>query len=109
MTIRVGINGFGSIGRRFFRIALNRPDIEIVAINDLTPPATSAHLLKYDSNYGTLAAEVSATEDAIVVNGKAIRVYASKDPAEIPWGRHEVDVVIEATGRFTLVTSTLML
>jgi glyceraldehyde 3-phosphate dehydrogenase len=101
MTVRVGINGFGSIGRRFFRIVMNRPDIEIVAINDLTPPATSAHLLKYDSNFGVLDAEVTATEDAIVVNGKPIRVYAQKDPAQIPWKSHEVDVVIESTGRFT--------
>jgi glyceraldehyde 3-phosphate dehydrogenase len=101
MTIRVGINGFGSIGRRFFRIVMNRPDIEVVAINDLTPPATSAHLLKYDSNFGVLDAEVTATEEAIVVNGHPVRVYASKDPAQIPWRNHEVDVVIEATGRFT--------
>lgn len=101
MTVRVGINGFGSIGRRFLRIALTRPDIEVVAINDLTPPATSAHLLKYDSNYGVLDAQVEATADAIVVNGKAIRVYSQKDPAQIPWSEHEVDVVIEATGRFT--------
>ena len=101
MTIRVGINGFGSIGRRFFRIALNRKDIEVVAINDLTPPATSAHLLKYDSNFGTLDAEVTATEDSIVVNGKKIRVYASKDPAQIPWREHGVDIVIESTGKFT--------
>ncbi len=101
MTIRVGINGFGSIGRRFFRIAMNRPDIEVVAINDLTPPTTSAHLLKYDSNFGPLDAEVSASEHALIVNGKEIRVYAQKDPAEIPWRNHEVDVVIESTGRFT--------
>jgi glyceraldehyde 3-phosphate dehydrogenase len=101
MTIRVGINGFGSIGRRFFRIVMNRPDIEVVAINDLTPPATSAHLLKYDSNFGVLEAEVTATEDSIVVNGRPIRVYAQKDPAQIPWKNHEVDVVIESTGRFT--------
>lgn len=101
MTVRVGINGFGSIGRRFFRIVMNRPDIEVVAINDLTPPATSAHLLKYDSNFGILDAEVKATEDAIVVNGRPIRVYAQKDPAQIPWRDHEVDVVIESTGRFT--------
>jgi glyceraldehyde 3-phosphate dehydrogenase len=101
MTVRVGINGFGSIGRRFFRIVMNRPDIEIVAINDLTPPATSAHLLKYDSNFGVLEAEVTATEDSIVVGGKPVRVYAQKDPAQIPWRSHEVDVVIEATGRFT--------
>ncbi|MFZ5817826.1 MAG: type I glyceraldehyde-3-phosphate dehydrogenase [Bacillota bacterium] len=101
MTIRVGINGFGSIGRRFFRIVMNRPDIEVVAVNDLTPPSTSAHLLKYDSNFGTLDAEVTATEDSIVVNGRKIRVYAQKDPAQIPWKEHQVDVVIEATGRFT--------
>ncbi len=101
MTIRVGINGFGSIGRRFFRIVMNRPDIEVVAINDLTPPGTSAHLLKYDSNFGVLNAEVTATEDSIVVNGKTIRVYASKDPAQIPWKSHEIDVVVESTGRFT--------
>lgn len=100
MKVRVGINGFGSIGRRFFRIAMNRPDIEVVAINDLTPPATSAHLLKYDSNFGILNAEVSSTEDAIIVDGRAIRVYAQKDPAQIPWRDHEVDVVIESTGRF---------
>jgi glyceraldehyde 3-phosphate dehydrogenase len=99
--IRVGINGFGSIGRRFFRIVMGRADMEVVAINDLTPPATSAHLLKYDSNFGILNAEVSASEDAIIVNGKAVRVYAQKDPGQIPWGAHEVDVVIESTGRFT--------
>ncbi|HLN63493.1 MAG TPA: type I glyceraldehyde-3-phosphate dehydrogenase [Symbiobacteriaceae bacterium] len=101
MAIRVGINGFGSIGRRFFRIVLNRPDIEVVAINDLTPPATSAHLLKYDSNFGVLNADVTATEDSIVVNGRAVKVYAQKDPAQIPWKNHEIDIVIEATGRFT--------
>ena len=101
MAIRVGINGFGSIGRRFFKIVMNRPDIEIVAINDLTPPATSAHLLKYDSNYGILDAEVKATGDAIVVNGHAVKMYAQKDPSQIPWRNHEVDIVIEATGRFT--------
>jgi glyceraldehyde 3-phosphate dehydrogenase len=101
MTVRIGINGFGSIGRRFLRIALSRPDIQVVVVNDLTPPATSAHLLKYDSNYGVLDAQVEATDDAIVVNGEVIRVYAQKDPAQIPWREHEVDVVIEATGRFT--------
>lgn len=100
MAIRVGINGFGSIGRRFFRIALKRPDIEVVAVNDLTSPATLAHLLKYDSNYGILDAEVGAAEDGISVDGKFIRVYAEKDPAQIPWKDHQVDVVIESTGRF---------
>jgi len=101
MTIRVGINGFGSIGRRFFRIILNRPDIEIVAINDLTPPSTSAHLLKYDSNFGVLDAKVESTENSIIVGGRAVRVYALKDPATIPWKDHDVDIVIESTGRFT--------
>jgi glyceraldehyde 3-phosphate dehydrogenase len=101
MAIRVGINGFGSIGRRFFRIVMNRPDIEVVAINDLTPPSTSAHLLKYDSNFGTLDAEVKATENSIIVNGREIRVYNEKDPGNIPWRNHEVDIVIESTGRFT--------
>jgi glyceraldehyde 3-phosphate dehydrogenase len=101
VTIRVGINGFGSIGRRFFRIVLNRPDIEVVAINDLTPPATSAHLLKYDSNFGRLEAEVTATENSLVVNGREIRVYAEKDPGAIPWKNHDVDIVVESTGRFT--------
>jgi glyceraldehyde 3-phosphate dehydrogenase len=101
MAIRIGINGFGSIGRRFFRIVMDRTDMEVVAINDLTAPATSAHLLKYDSNFGVLNADVTATEDAIVVNGRSVRVYASKDPAQIPWRNHEVDIVIEATGRFT--------
>jgi len=101
MTVRVGINGFGSIGRRFFRIAMNRPGVEVVAINDLTPPSTSAHLLKYDSNYGILNADVSATEDSLVVNGKPIRVYSQRDPGQIPWKDHNVDIVIESTGRFT--------
>jgi glyceraldehyde 3-phosphate dehydrogenase len=101
MAIRVGINGFGSIGRRFFKIVMNRPDIEVVAINDLTPPATSAHLLKYDSNYGILDAEIKATDDTIVVNGHPVKVYAQKDPSQIPWRNHEVDIVIESTGRFT--------
>ncbi|BDG60527.1 type I glyceraldehyde-3-phosphate dehydrogenase [Caldinitratiruptor microaerophilus] len=101
MAVRVGINGFGSIGRRFFRIALERPGIEVVAINDLTPPTTSAHLLKYDSNYGPLGADVRAEEDAIVVDGRRVRVTAIREPAEIPWREAGVDVVIESTGKFT--------
>lgn len=101
MATRVGINGFGSIGRRFFRIAMQRPGLEVVHINDLTPPSTSAHLLKYDSNYGPLAADVQATEDAIIVDGKSVKVTAIKEPSQIPWSAAGVDVVIEATGRFT--------
>ncbi|MFO7173887.1 MAG: type I glyceraldehyde-3-phosphate dehydrogenase [Bacillota bacterium] len=100
MTVRVGINGFGSIGRRVFRILMNRPDIEVVAINDLTAPATLAHLLKWDSNYGPLNAQVEAGEDYIAVNGRRIRVTSIKEPAEIPWRDAGVDVVVEATGKF---------
>ena len=100
MTIRVGINGFGSIGRRFFRNA-GRAGIEVVAINDLTTPATLAHLLKYDSNYGTWEAEISASEDSISVGGREIPVTAQKDPALIPWKDFGADFVVEATGRFT--------
>ncbi len=102
MAIRVGINGFGSIGRRFYRAAmLRRPDIEVVAVNDLTTPATLAHLLKYDSNYGTLDAQVSATENSIIVNGHEVRVTAEKDPGLLKWREMGVDIVIESTGRFT--------
>jgi glyceraldehyde 3-phosphate dehydrogenase len=100
MKIRVGINGFGSIGKRFLRIAAERPEIEVVAINDLTDAATLAHLLKYDSNYGTYDADVACAEDKIIVNGQGIDVHAQKDPASIPWGDYGVDIVIESTGVF---------
>jgi glyceraldehyde 3-phosphate dehydrogenase len=101
MTIKVGINGFGRIGRNAFRAALGNPDVEIVAVNDLTDAATLAHLLKYDSVHGTLNAEVKAEKDTIVVNGKPIKVLAEKDPAALPWGSLGVQVVVESTGRFT--------
>ncbi len=101
MAVRVGINGFGSIGRRFYRIARRSADVEVVAVNDLTEPATLAHLLKYDSNYGSLEARVGATENAIVVDDREIRVTAERDPANLRWGDMGVDVVIESTGRFT--------
>jgi len=101
MTVRVGINGFGSIGKRFYRIAMGRPDVEVVAVNDLTDAKTLAHLLKYDSNYGTLQADVSALDDSIVVNGKPIKVLAQKDPGVLPWRDLGVDIVLESTGRFT--------
>jgi len=100
MTVRVGINGFGSIGRRFFRIGAGK-DVEVVAINDLTTPATLAHLLKYDSNYGPWDADVSATEHSILVNGREIPVTAQKDPALIPWRDYGAEIVVESTGRFT--------
>ncbi len=101
MKIRVAINGFGRIGRSAFKIAFERSDLEIVAINDLTDTKTLAYLLKHDSNYGTYQHDVSAAEGKIVVNGKHIKVTAEKDPAALPWKDMEVDVVIESTGRFT--------
>ncbi len=99
--VKVGINGFGSIGRRFFRIAQKQDVFEIVAINDLTDAATIAHLLKYDSNYGIFDADVRAAGSNLVVNGREIKVFAQRDPASIPWRTEGVDIVIESTGLFT--------
>ena len=99
--INVGINGFGRIGRNFFRAALTNPNINIVGINDLTDNATLAHLLKYDSILGRLGLEVSSTEDTITVGGKTIKVFADRDPANLPWGAVGADIVIESTGHFT--------
>lgn len=101
MTIRIGINGFGRIGRNVLRASLGDPDLEFVAINDLTDAKTLAYLLKYDSVHGTLKASVEAKEDQIVVDGKPIKVLAVKDPKELPWKALSVDIVIESTGRFT--------
>jgi glyceraldehyde 3-phosphate dehydrogenase len=100
MTVRVGINGFGRIGRNYFRAARDR-DVEIVAVNDLTDNKTLAHLLKYDSTFGRLDAEVSYDDEAITVGGARVLASAQKDPAQLPWGELGVDVVIESTGRFT--------
>ncbi|GGQ25246.1 type I glyceraldehyde-3-phosphate dehydrogenase [Streptomyces roseolilacinus] len=102
MTIRVGINGFGRIGRNYFRALLEQgADIEIVAVNDLGDTATTAHLLKYDTILGRLKAEVTHTADTITVDGHTIKVLSERDPADIPWGELGVDVVIESTGIFT--------
>ena len=102
MTIRVGINGFGRIGRNFFRAVRSQgADIEIVGVNDLTDTKTLAHLLKYDSILGTLQAEVSHTADSITVDGTTFKVIAERDPANLPWGELGVDIVIESTGIFT--------
>ena len=101
MTIKVGINGFGRIGRLVYRQIYNMQGIDVVAINDLTSPAVLAHLLKYDSAQGRFNEDIKHTENAIVVNGDEIKIYAQKDPAQIPWGSHNVDVVIECTGFFT--------
>jgi len=101
MAIKVGINGFGRIGRNIFRAAIDDNDIEFVAVNDITDAATLAHLLKYDSILGILDAEVKPLENAISVNGKIVKVLAKKDPAELPWKDLGVEVVIESTGLFT--------
>ena len=99
--IKIAINGFGRIGRNAFKIAFERDDLEIVAINDLTDTKTLAHLLKHDSSYGTYARRVSYDDENIIVEGKNIRVLSEKDPAALPWGDMGVDVVIESTGLFT--------
>jgi glyceraldehyde 3-phosphate dehydrogenase len=101
VTTRVAINGFGRIGRLYLRASLLHPDLEVVAINDLTPPATNAHLLKYDSTQGRLDVPVSVTDDAIIVGEHTIKVLAERDPLALPWKELDIDVVIESTGRFT--------
>jgi glyceraldehyde 3-phosphate dehydrogenase len=98
--VAVGINGFGRIGRLVFRAASSDGDVDVVAINDLTDAKTLAYLLKYDSVHGRFAGDVSSGEDFIQVDGKKIMIYAEKDPANIPWGKHGVEVVVESTGRF---------
>jgi len=100
MKIKVGINGFGRIGRLVFRAALDHPDIDIVAINDLSDPGTIAHLLKHDSVHGTLKQTVSFRDDAIEVGGKSIAVTTVKEPEKIPWQHLGVDIVAECTGLF---------
>src|SRR5262245_65776869 len=100
MRVRVGVNGFGRIGRVFFRAALEAEDLEVVAVNDLADAKTLAHLLKHDSVHGTLDAEVTAKGEAIFVNGREIRVCSAKDPATLPWGDLGVDIVVESTGIF---------
>jgi glyceraldehyde 3-phosphate dehydrogenase len=101
MAIKVGINGFGRIGRNVLRTALNDKNLEFVAVNDLTSPQTLAHLLKYDSVLGNLPNKVSAGEDFITVDGKKIHVFSEKEPAKLDWSRFGAQVVIESTGRFT--------
>ncbi len=100
MTIRVGINGFGRIGRAFTRLALERTDLEVVAVNDITDAGTLAHLLAFDSTYGRLGRTVEHTPDSIVVGGTAIAVLSERDPAAIDWAKLGADVVIESTGKF---------
>jgi len=101
MATRVAINGFGRIGRSYLRAVLGNPNITVVAINDLTPPATNAHLLKYDSTQGLLGLDVSHSDDAITVGDQVIQIYAQRNPADLPWGELDIDIVIESTGFFT--------
>jgi glyceraldehyde 3-phosphate dehydrogenase len=104
MAVKVGINGFGRIGRNVFRAAIGNPDIEFVAVNDLTSPATLAHLLKYDSILGNLPHEIVAGDDYISVDGKKLKVYAERDPAKLDWSTPGAQVVVESTGHFTDAT-----
>ncbi|MEO5946775.1 MAG: type I glyceraldehyde-3-phosphate dehydrogenase [Chitinophagaceae bacterium] len=99
-TVKVAINGFGRIGRLVYRQIYNMKGIDVVAVNDLTSPKVLAHLLKYDSAQGRFDADVKVSDDSITVNGDLIKIYAQKDPSQIPWGNHDVDVVIESTGFF---------
>ena len=101
MAIKVGINGFGRIGRNVLRTALGNPNIEFVAVNDLTSPATLAHLLKYDSILGNLKQKIEATADSVTIDGKAVKVFSEKDPAAINWESVGAQIVIESTGKFT--------
>lgn len=101
MAVKVGINGFGRIGRNVLRASLNDPNLEFVAVNDLTDPKTLAHLLKYDSILGNLKQNISAGADSISIDGRTIKVFAEKDPAKLPWESVGAQVVIESTGRFT--------
>lgn len=101
MTVRVAINGFGRIGRNILRASLNNKEIEFVCINDITNAPTLAHLLKYDSVFGRINADVKATENSIILNGKEIKISAEKDPAKLPWKEMKVDIALECTGLFT--------
>lgn len=101
MKVRVGVNGFGRIGRIFVRSALEEKDIELVAVNDLTSPETLAHLFKYDSIHGVFKGEVRTEESSLIINGKKVVVYSFRNPAELPWADSGVDIVLESTGMFT--------
>ena len=100
MTTKVGINGFGRIGRAFTHLALERTDLEVVAVNDITDPRTLAHLLTFDSTFGRLGRAVEYTPDSLIVGGIPIAVLSERDPAQIDWGKFGADVVIESTGKF---------
>ena len=100
MATKIGINGFGRIGRLCVRVAMQHEDVEVVAINSTSNPEGTAHLFQYDSTHGTYRGEVSYTEDSLVVDGKKIRLLSDRDPKNLPWGELGVDVVIDCTGKF---------
>ena len=100
MSIKIGINGFGRIGRMVMRAALNHPQIEIVGINDLCPADYLAYMLKYDTMHGKFGGDVSSAENAIIINGKSIPVFAERNPADLPWGELGAEYVVESTGLF---------
>src|ERR1700684_4244643 len=104
MAVKVGVTGFGRIGRNVFRAALGNPEIDFVAVNDLTSPAILAHLLKYDSILGNISNEVVAGDDFISVDGQKIKVYAERDPAKLDWAKEGAEIVVESTGHFTDAT-----
>ena len=101
MSVRVSINGFGRIGRNLFRLLINNPDINVVAINDLADAKTLAHLLKYDSAQGKFNADIKTNDHEIIINGDIIKFYSTRNPEDLPWGKLNVDVVMECTGAFT--------
>ena len=101
MALKIGINGFGRIGRLVFRAAVENPNFEIVGINDLVPSDNLAYLLKYDTTHGRFAGTVEAKEDGFIVNGKHVPCYSVRNPAELPWGKNGADYVVESTGLFT--------
>ena len=100
MALKIGINGFGRIGRNFFRASFKDPELDIVAVNDITNSKTLAHLLKYDSVLGTLEADIKFSEEAIIVNDKNIKVLSEKDPSNLPWKDLGISIVVESTGLF---------
>ena len=100
MPVKIGINGFGRIGRHVLRIGLLRPDLEFVAINDITDAKTLAHLFKYDSVFGPFKGEIEVDRNDIIINGKALKVYSERDPKQIPWGEVGAEIVAESTGIF---------
>ena len=101
MTIKIAINGFGRIGRQVLQAGINDPEIEFVAVNDLTDPKNLAYLLKYDSVYGRFPGEIKTDGSEIIVNGKTLKVFSEKDPSHLPWNELKIDVVVESTGFFT--------